>query len=66
MNPTPKTTNIFQAIIGWILIFIIAIGGAVGSLKMVSVALIIYLSIDVYTSYNYRKKHKFKNNFYNK
>jgi len=61
MNPTPKTTNLLQAIIGWILIFTIALGGALGSIKTVSAALIIYLSIDVYTSYQYRKKHKFQN-----
>jgi len=61
MNPTPKTTNILQTIIGWILIFTIALGGALGSIKTVSAALIVYLSIDVYTSYRYRKKHRFRN-----
>jgi uncharacterized membrane protein YoaK (UPF0700 family) len=61
MKPTPKTTNILQVIIGWILIFAIALGGALGSIKIVSAALIVYLSIDVYTSYQYRKKHRFKN-----
>jgi hypothetical protein len=52
----------WEKLTGWILIFAIVLGGAVGSLKTISAALIVYLSIDVYTSYRYRRKHKFKNN----